>query len=45
MCSVGREEAGEAKICDFHIEIFIDQDVVGFDVTMDDIGRVEVGDC
>ncbi|GER35597.1 ketoisovalerate oxidoreductase subunit VorA [Striga asiatica] len=42
MCDVGREETGEAEIGHFHVEIRVEEDVVGFHVAVDDVGFVEV---
>lgn len=44
MCSIGGKKAGEAKISNLRVEIVVDQDVVGFDVAVDDVDGVEVGE-
>lgn len=43
MSDVGREKPGEAEVGDFDVEGVIKEDVVGFDVAVDDAGGVEIG--
>ena len=42
---VHRKEPREPEIGDLHGEIAVQQDVVGLDVAVDDVGLVKVGEC
>lgn len=45
MCDMCWEEARQAKIGYFDTEVIVKEDVVGFDISMDDVMSMEIDQC
>lgn len=45
MGDILREQPRQPEISNLNIETVVEEDVVGFDITVDDVRGVEIGQC